>query len=98
VKGKCEEFKREEVAEKKVKERAYLVHTPKLKVNVEVFFIQCLESRVKQPTQQWALNLLDNLCPGLLRVVFRYNGAEFVVVEVIFFCELVRRPLNKLEL
>ena len=66
-------------------EPTYLIHTTELEVDIEVLLVECLQARVQKTTEQWTLNLLDNLGTGLLGIVLCYNGTKLVVIEVVLF-------------
>jgi hypothetical protein len=73
----------------------YLIDTAKLEVDTEVLFIKSLQSRVEQPAQKGALDLLHNLCPGLLGIVFCYGSTELVIIEIVLPGKLVGGALDE---
>lgn len=62
-------------------ENTDLVHAAELEVDVEVLLVEGLQTRVEEPAEQGAVDLLDDLCARLLGVVLGDERAEAVVVE-----------------
>ena len=68
----------------------HLIDTTKLEVAAEVLFVKSLHSGVEETAEERTLHLFYDLRTSLLRIVFRHDGAELVVVEVVFLAQLVR--------
>lgn len=75
-----------------------LVHSSKLRVDVEVLLIQRLQQRVQHAAQTGRLRLLHNLSAGLLRIALSGDGGELVHVERVLARQLILRAAHKLEL
>lgn len=75
----------------------HLIDAAKLEVDTEILLIKSLQSRIEQTAQKWALDLLYNLCPSLLGIMFCNGSTELVVIEIVLLGKLVGGSFDKSE-